>query len=101
MPRTPRRPSPGLGALCECSSIAPKVWLGSQPLQPFKGLLRAHYANENIFQGFRSGAQFIERAFGHDLTLVNDGHAIAEPFHHFKDVRREEYVRAAPHLIEQ
>src|SRR5712692_6694565 len=73
----------------------------SQPIQPFEGPLGAHHTHEYVLEGFRSGTQFLHRAFAHELPLVNDGDPVAEPFHNFQHVRSQKDGCAVTYLVNQ
>src|SRR5689334_9635381 len=53
----------------------------SQPVQPFESFLGAHHTHEHVLERFRPGTELLHGAFAHNLSLVNNGHAVAQPFH--------------------
>src|SRR4051812_44383862 len=73
----------------------------SQPTGCFGHMIGAYDTNEDVFEAFGAFAQFGYDAVHHDSSLMNDGNAFAEAFHHFEDVRCEKDGGALANLVDQ
>ena len=66
-----------------------------QPVQRLGRMVRADHADEDVFERLGSGSQLGHGALLHQLAIVDDGHAVAKPLHHFQHVRCQEHGGAA------
>src|SRR5260370_26582381 len=73
----------------------------SEPLRALAHLADTHHSDENIFQAFSAGAEFVDGAVYHNLSVVDNGDALAQTFHHFQHMRRQKDGGALPYLVDQ